>query len=141
MEPKNLFPNEKVIITKHFDVHQDWYIPIEGFFIIASRRKIRSVEEFTEEEAIEFIQLLKRLRRGMKQILGIEDVYIFQNEDTVHDFHLWVFPRHKWMDRFGRKIESVRPIMKYALENRADDAAISEVRAATSKMKYFMEKN
>src|SRR3990167_8943612 len=48
---KKLFPEEKIIVTKHFDVHQDWEIPIPGFFIVASTRKISSIEEFTKEEA------------------------------------------------------------------------------------------
>ena len=90
-----LFPNEKVIVTKYFDVHQDWTVPIPGFFIIASIRKIRSVADFTDEETLEFMKLVCAIRRGMKGKLRIKEVYLFQREDTEHEnFHLWIFPRY-----------------------------------------------
>lgn len=138
MKNKTLFPNETIIKTKHFDIHQDWYIPIPGFFIIASLRKIKSVDEFTKEEAIEFISLISKIRKGMKEVLKIEDVYLFQNEDTEHAFHLWMFPRQKWMEKFGRKIESVRPIMNYAKENMLDGDTFKKVKEDVEKMKNFM---
>lgn len=74
---KKLFPNETVIITNHFDVHQDWEVPIPGFFIIATKRKIRSISEFTSQEAEEFINLIIKLRKGMEEVLNIKDVYFF----------------------------------------------------------------
>lgn len=135
---KKIFPSEKVIETKHFDVHQDWETPIPGFFIIASKRKIRSVADFTEEESKTFVELLVKLRKGMKKILNIDDVYLFQNEDTEHDFHLWIFPRYDWMEPFGRKIQSVRPIVNYAKEKMANEHVFKEVREAVEKMAEYM---
>lgn len=138
MTDKMLFPKENIIITKYFDVHQDWEVPIPGFFIIASLRKIKSISEFTDEEANEFIDLIRNIRKGMKDILKIKEVYLFQNEDTGHDFHLWMFPRHDWMEKFGKKIQSVRPIINYAKENMLDDNVAGEVKEYVQKMKNFM---
>ncbi|OGZ62630.1 MAG: hypothetical protein A3H51_00675 [Candidatus Spechtbacteria bacterium RIFCSPLOWO2_02_FULL_38_8] len=135
---KKLFPNETIVITNNFDVHQDWAVPIPAFFIIAAKRKIRSISEFTPEEAEEFINLIIKLRKGMEEILNIKDVYFFQNEDTESNFHLWIFPRHEWMENFGRKIQSVRPIMEYAQENMANEEIFQEVKASVSKMKEYM---
>ena len=84
------------------------------------------------------MQLLKKLRIGMKNILDIKEVYIFQNEDSEHGFHVWIFPRHLWMEKFGRKIESVRPIMNYAKENMANEKTIQEVKDAVRKVREFM---
>ena len=134
-----LFPNESVIDTEYFNVHQDWEVPIPAFFIIASKRKIRSISEFTGREALEFFNLLAHLRRGMKDVLGINDVYLFQNEDTSHNFHMWVFPRHRWMDKFGSKIQSVRPIIEYAKENMATDEVIKDVKECVKKMSQYMQ--
>ena len=103
MGNKILFPNENIITTKLFDVAQDWEVPISGFFIIAPLRKLKSVDQFTDEEAIEFIHLIRKVRKGMRDVLRIEEVYFFQNEDTEHGFHLWIFPLHKWMEKFGKK--------------------------------------
>ena len=134
-----LFPNEMIVETKFFDVHQDWEIPIPGFFIIAPKRKLRTIDEFTNEEAVEYINLVRDVRRGMNEILNINDVYFFQNEDTRHNFHLWVFPRHDWMEEFGRKIESVKPIMNYAKEKMLDEGSFEMVRLYVEKMKIFFE--
>ncbi len=138
MTDEILFPNETIIKTELFDIHQDWQTPIPGFFIIASARKIRSIAEFTETEAAEFIKLIVRLRQGMKDILGIKDAYLFQNEDTDYDFHLWMFPRHQWMEQFGRKIESVRQIINYAKENMRNEHVSSQIKECVAKMRDYM---
>ena len=139
MKDKILFPNEKIIVTNLFDVHQDYSVPIPGFFIIASIRKVKSIADFTEEEFKEFIYLLKEVRKGMKEVLSIDEVYLFQNEDTDHNFHLWIFPRYDWMEKFGRKIQSVRPIMNYAKENNLSDEVFSEVKVYVQKMRDYMK--
>ncbi|MEW6195029.1 MAG: diadenosine tetraphosphate hydrolase [Bacteroidota bacterium] len=134
-----LFPDELVFESKHFNIHHDWEVPIPGFFIIAPKRTIRTIDEFTEEEAIEYILLTRQLRRGMKEILNIRDVYFFQNEDSKHNFHLWVFPRFDWMERFSRKIESVRPIIDYAKQHLLDKETFELVRSYVKKMRdYFL---
>ena len=102
---------------KFFEVNQDWEIPIEGFLIIAPLRKICSFDDFTDDEGKEFIDILIKTRSILRKELGIENVYIFQNEDTAHNFHVWVFPRHKWMDEFGKGIESVKKIMEHSVNH------------------------
>jgi diadenosine tetraphosphate (Ap4A) HIT family hydrolase len=138
MENKILFPNENIITTKLFDIHQDWEVPIPGFFIVASLRKIKSVADFTDEECAEFINLLRKLRQGMGRILEIKNVYLFQNEDTEHDFHVWIFPRHDWMEKFGKKIQSVRPIVNYAKKNMVTEEVFREVKEYVKKIKEYM---
>jgi diadenosine tetraphosphate (Ap4A) HIT family hydrolase len=138
MKNENLFPDEKIIKTNLFDVHQDWEVPIPGFFIISPLRKVKSIDEFTDEEALGFITLIRQIRKGMRDILNIKEVYFFQNEDTEHGFHLWVFPRHGWMEPFGRKIQSVRPIMNHAKENMINDKIFAEVKDYVEKMKEYM---
>ena len=104
-----------VIRSAHFDVHQDFEIPIPGFMILTSLRHLKSVDEFTNEEASEFMKVLRATRQLQRKVLGINTVYLHQEEDTSHHFHLWMFPRYDWMEsQFGRKAESMRPIMEYA---------------------------
>jgi len=137
--PKKLFSNERIISTKLFTVHQDWEVPIPGFFILAPLRKIKSIAELTDEELSEFSMLLRKVRQGMQEVLQIDEVYLFQNEDTEHGFHLWIFPRYKWMEQFGRKIQSVRPIINHAKENMINDDVFKQVKDYVKKMKTHME--
>jgi hypothetical protein len=74
----------------------------------------------------------------MRTVLGIKDVYFFQNEDTSHGYHLWLFPRHGWMESFGRKIESVRSIMNYAERNMATPQQIEKVHQSAERMKAYL---
>jgi diadenosine tetraphosphate (Ap4A) HIT family hydrolase len=136
-----LFPNAKVLKTKLIDIHQDWEVPIPAFFIISLNRKVRTFAEFNDQELWEFIKYLQILRKGMQEILKIEDVYFFQNEDTEHGFHFWVFPRFAWMEKFGIKIQSVRPIMEFAKENLISEEKIKEVEVVAEKMKIYMQNN
>ena len=139
MDKKILFPDDNIIITKLFRIGQDWETPIPGFFIISPLRKIRSIEELTDEESIEFMYLIRKIRRGMKEVLGIKDVYLFQNDDNVWGtFHMWIFPRLPWMDTFGREIQSVIPIIDYARIKMKDDKVFKEVKNYVKKMKKYM---
>jgi len=75
----------------------------------------------------------------MKEILKIDEVYLFQNEDSDSPFHLWIFPRYRWMEKFGRKIQSVRPIMNYAKENMLNEKVAKEVKEYVKKMSLYMK--
>lgn len=139
MEEK-LFPNEKILITENFDVHQDWGVPIPGFFIIASRKGRISLDEFDIEEANEFFNLVRKLRKGMKDILDIKTVCFFQNEGTHHKlFHMWIFPRYEWMNKFGEKIESIRPIIDYARSSMVNEEVFKEIKGMVRKMRDYMK--
>ncbi len=139
---EKIFPNEKIIITKNFDVHQDWEVPIPGFFVIASRKNKVSFDEFNAEEIDELFNLIKKLRKGMREVLDIKIVCFFQDEGTHdHLFHIWIFPRHGWMNEFGSKIESIRPIINYAKNNMVNEDVFEEVKDMVGKMKEYMNKD
>jgi hypothetical protein len=114
-------------------------VPIAGFFIISSVQARRSIIDFNDAEIIELVNLQRVVRRGMKEVLGILDVYFFQNEDSSHGFHIWMFPRHDWMDkRFGRKIESVRQIMDYAVREMATEFVFAQIERSNNEMRAFL---
>jgi diadenosine tetraphosphate (Ap4A) HIT family hydrolase len=126
----------RLLETENFTVGQDWEVPILGFLILATKNtKYKRVTEFDKGMQHEFIELLVKIRKLMEIVLKIEDVYFFQNEDTEHGFHVWIFPRHSWMERFGRKIESVRPIMNFAKENMWTEENIADVKKDIEKLR------
>jgi len=137
---EKIFPNEVIFDGEYFNAHQDWDVPIPGFFIIAAKRKILSISEFSDEELKEFMNILRGVRKGMKDVLGIDYIYLFQNEKTDHElFHIWILPHHQWMEKFGNSSRSIKPIVTYAKENMANEKVIGEVKEAVKKMRDFME--
>ncbi len=116
-----------VIETEHFHAHQDVAYPIKGLIILASKRHIKCFDELTEAEKLDYINLLTKIRKAQREVLGIEYVYYFYNEDTTHHFHTWMVPRHEWMNEFGRSVESVRPVLLHARNNMNGEENIKEV--------------
>ena len=128
-----------ILESEYFRAQQDYEIPIVGFIILASKRHIQSVDEFTKNEQQDFIKSLCRLRLALRKVLGIKVAYLIQEEDTSDHFHVWVFPRYEWMTKmFGQKIQSVKPIMEYARENLKTAGNLKKVKTASEKLKHFL---
>ncbi|WP_285396954.1 diadenosine tetraphosphate hydrolase [Lysinibacillus sp. fls2-241-R2A-57] len=106
-----------VMETDYFHAHQDVAYPIKGLIILASKRHITCFDELNDEEKMDYINLLSKIRKAQRDVLGIEHVYYFYNEDTIHHFHTWMVPRYEWMYEFGRSVESVRPVLLHARNN------------------------
>lgn len=121
--------------TDYFHAHQDVAYPIKGLIILASKRHIKCFDELLEEEKLDYIQVLTKLRKTQRDVLGIEYVYYFYNEDTTHHFHTWMVPRYQWMDQFGRSIESVRPALLHARNHMNDLHNREEVLNAIERLK------
>lgn len=134
-----LFPEWIIRENDRFIVEQDREVPIRWFSIIKPTRKINGIDSFTDNEAEEFIKITRKIRKWMREKLLIDDVYLFQNEDSRHNFHLRLFPRHPWMKEFWIKIESVREIMNHATLYRTDKQYIDDVETGIDIMRKRME--
>jgi diadenosine tetraphosphate (Ap4A) HIT family hydrolase len=119
-----------VLETEYFHAHQDVAYPIKGLIILASKRHIKCFDELTEEEKTDYILVLSKIRKAQRDVLGIEYVYYFYNEDTTHHFHTWMVPRYEWMYEFGRSVESVRPALLHARNEMNSKENIKEVMGA-----------
>jgi len=111
---KILFKNCLIYETKTFKVYQDWEVPVPGFLVISPKKKMNSILEFSKEEYAEFCDLILLCRKNLLDFLDIKKVYFFQSEDSDTGFHYLLYPRYKWMDKFGRKLKSMKPSMNYA---------------------------
>ncbi|MED3933413.1 diadenosine tetraphosphate hydrolase [Priestia megaterium] len=116
-----------VIETEYFHAHQDVAYPIKGLVILASKRHVKCFDELTVEEKIDYIDVLTKIRKAQREVLGIEYVYYFYNEDTTHHFHTWMVPRYEWMYKFGRSVESVRPTLLHARNEMNDEENVKDV--------------
>jgi len=127
---------------KHFEVRQDYELPIAGFFIIASKRHIVGFADFNEKEQKEFIEILFKLRKVMRDKLGIKYIRLFMKEKTIESkkspshFHLGLLLEHKWMKEF----RSSREIIDHAKENRKTKKNIKIVKKYANKAKKYMNK-
>ncbi|MEW9079597.1 HIT family protein [Terrisporobacter glycolicus] len=124
-----------IIETEHFHVHQDVAYPIPGLVILASKRHFYCMDELTVEERLEYIDLICRIREVQRNLLGIDKVYYFYNEDTTHHFHLWIVPRYKWMYEFGHSVESLRPVLLHARNNLNNKENMNRVIDAIDKLR------
>jgi len=129
-----------IIETEFFHAHQDIAYPLAGMVILASKRHVRCLDELTTEEARDYIDLLCRIRKAQREVLGVEHVYYFYNEDTFHHFHMWMMPRYEWMNELGRSVESVRPILVYTKEHMSDEANIAYVEECVQKLRNALSK-
>lgn len=123
-----------IVETKNFHAHQDVAYPIPGLVILASKRHFYSMDELTIEEQLEYIQLICKIREAQRNLLGIENVYYFYNEDTLHHFHMWMVPRYEWMYDFGKSVESLRPVLLHARNNLNNEENMIEVIDAITKL-------
>jgi diadenosine tetraphosphate (Ap4A) HIT family hydrolase len=113
--------------TPYFHAHQDVAYPIIGLVILASKRHVKCLDELTEEERLDYINTLYRIRKAQRDVLGIDYVYYFYNEDTSHHFHTWMVPRYNWMYDYGRSVESIRPALLHAREKRNTKDEVNSV--------------
>jgi diadenosine tetraphosphate (Ap4A) HIT family hydrolase len=131
----------KIGETKNFDVEQDYETPIPGFIIISSKKHIKGIEDLSEKVRKEFIDLVYNVRKAMSTVLGVEYVYLIQKEDTFitrSHFHVWLFPRYDWMNRFGDKIASVTSIIEYARKNMKTDENLTLVKDTALKISSYI---
>lgn len=139
---KILFPSDTILVTQTFSIGQDWAVPIPAFFIVGSKDNTKkSIQDFSDEELSELILGMKKVRIAISKVLDIKNVYIFQNEDTEYGFHVWIFPRYEWMEKFGKGTDSFVPIMDYAVENMSTISNIKEVKNIAQKIKDYLSRS
>ena len=129
-------PAEIVLQTKHFHAEQDFEIPIPGFIIIASNRHFFGIDEMSQAELVDFSTVLAQIRRALRQVIGIDTVYLVHEEDTRNaHFHMWIFPRYAWMEeKFGSGVATVRTIMEYARKELKNDDNFEQVKNVVKKL-------
>ena len=126
--------------TENFILANDFEYPIPGFLIIGSKKHIQNITEFTQAEYGEVMDLLFKARKGMLDILKIEQATIIQEEGTQGShFHIWLFPWYDWMKEIGTGVSSVRQIMKYAKENNGTKDVLERIISESEKLRDFIK--
>ncbi len=133
-------PGGVIAESEYFRAEADYEYPIPGFVIIVSKRHFFGIDEMSANEQTDFIGFVCSVRRAMRKALNIEHVHIVLEEDTTSShFHLWIFPRYAWMEKqFGKKIESVKPIMEYAKQHLTLPKHLTAVERAVVKLRDLL---
>jgi diadenosine tetraphosphate (Ap4A) HIT family hydrolase len=136
---KGAFNTGNIYKSEYFDVHQDLETPIPGFLIISSRRHIKSIDEFTDSEQLDFIKTITLARKAQRQILSIEHIIMVQEEISKHHFHVWLFPQYDWMDNIGGRVSAISTIMNYAKESMKTIEILESIEIMNHKLISFFE--
>ena len=122
--------------SEHFQVANDFEIPIPGFLIVNSKRHIQGSGDFSLAEAEDFGTFLSKVRKAMREVLDIKAVTLIQEEKTENShFHMWLFPWYEWMKEIGVGLTSIPSIMEHAKEHRGGEGTLTEIAAASEKLR------
>lgn len=88
--PKEISPiwqDEDIIIR------QDIEWPIPAFFIVSLRQHISCIADLDPKVSIKLFKMITAVRKGMKEILGIERVQLYHEEKIKNPhIHFWLLP-------------------------------------------------
>jgi diadenosine tetraphosphate (Ap4A) HIT family hydrolase len=111
-------PCGRAFENDRFVINQDWELPIEGMFIITPKKHIEKLTELDDHERNEMFDLINKVIKILQDnnICDRFDI-VFEEKENNH-FHVWIFPRHKWMiDMYKDIIGNIRNIFDYAKSN------------------------
>ena len=129
--------------TDNFEVQQDIEVPIPGFLFIASKKHVKGIADISTEEFLEFAELLHKTRKALKEVLGVEYVNIVQEEESIlvaSHFHMWLFPRYDWMEKYGMGIKSIRDIIDFARHTMKKEEDLEKLKDSIKKLREYMSK-
>jgi len=128
-----------VFETDNFFVVHDFENPIPGFLILSSKKHVKGLYDFNEEEALELIKLSKRVRDAMKEVLFIDQVTIIQEEESDH-FHIWFLPIYEWMKKIGTKLGDIPKCLAHSRNLMKTPENIKIIEQAIIKIKDYHKK-
>lgn len=116
----------------NFTLSQDWELPIVGFFIVSPKKHIEKLEELSNNERNEMFDIVNETIKVLRQnkICDRFDI-IFEEKENRH-LHVWIMPRHKWMDELCDDIiDNVGMILSYAKSNFRDEDIYEKINQST----------
>ena len=131
--------NSFIVQTNSFTIEQDFEVPIPGFFVISSKRHIIGFADFNNKEKKEFMDIICKLRSGMRDILKIKYITLLFREDTVESkvnpshFHVALLPKSGWMKKFS----TTQQILNHAKKEMNTKTNIQKIKLVSTKMRQY----
>ena len=75
-------------------VRQDASYPIPGFYVVHPKTEERSMDEMDEILHLRTAFVIREIRKGMREALGIEHLHLYYEEkrQRKYDIHYWILP-------------------------------------------------
>ena len=106
--------------------------------IVSSKRHLHQLCDLSDEELTDFIMFLAKMRKAMKEVLGIDQVKIVQSESSHHHFHFWIFPiTDEFKEKFGTGIASVRPALDYSKDKMNTKENLEKVESDVENLRAY----
>jgi len=128
--------------NENFTLSQDWELPIPGFFIVSPKRCIEKFEELSMEEKTEMFEIVDKTIKILRHN-NICDRFnvIFEEKENIH-FHVWIMPRHKWMNELVEGITpNIEQIYEYAINTMKTEENYIKINEITNLVKENFKKN
>ena len=121
--------------NERFTLSQDWELPIEGFFVVAPKRCVEKFIELSSDEQHEMFDIVNKTINILREN-NICDRFniVFEEKENRH-FHIWIMPRHKWMeDLVGDIIDKIGEIFEYSKKNMRNIENYNAINEITKKV-------
>ena len=119
-----------------FTLAQDFELPIQGFFVVSPKKHIETFEELTENERIEIFEIINKTIAILRKIKICDRFNVIFEEKKNKHFHIWIMPRHKWMENIGGNIiNNIGKIFEYSKINMRTKENLDKINEITKILK------
>lgn len=128
--------------NENFTLSQDWELPIEGFMVVSPKRCIEKFANLTEKERIEIFDITNKTIEILRENKICDRFNIVFEEKENRHFHIWIMPRHKWMEELvGDIVDNIGIIFEYAKENFRNEVTYENIKKITNIIKNNITNN
>lgn len=115
-----------------FTLSQDWELPILGFFIVSPKRHVEKFEELTSFERNEMFDIVDKTIKILRKYNVCDRFEVIFEEKENRHFHVWIMPRHAWMNELVDSIISnIGIILEYSKQNFRTDEIYEKIKEVT----------
>jgi len=119
-------------------VRQDPSFPTPGFYIVSPTRNFRFFDEIDEVTHLRMSHVIREIRKGMREALGIQYIYLYYEEKAKksNNVHYWLVPLYH--------IDSRTRIYNFKVKEYLEKFVFSDERKKildfNQKMRNYLEK-
>ena len=123
-----------------FTLSQDWELPIDGFLIVSPKRHIEKLSELTDDERNEMFDIVNKTIKILRENNVCDRFEIIFEEKENRHLHVWIMPRHKWMnDLVDNIIDNIGVVLEYAKNNFRSEDIYDKINKTTKIVKDNFE--
>lgn len=119
-----------------FILSQDWELPIQGFFVLSSKKCVDKLSDFSKNERDLMFDIVDKTIKILKENDVCDSFNVIFEEKKNKHFHVWIMPRCSWMSDVSYDIiDNIGEIFKYAKEHFKTEDNYSEIKKITQVIK------